>query len=195
MKSLLRKFGWLLQPSRKDAELSQELLFHLEEEAQERQESGAEEREAKWAAQRDLGNLTLVKENTRAAWSWAGLEGLAQDLRYALRGFKNNPGFALTAILSLALGLGTSLAIYTAADNLLLRPLPYPHASQLVMLWEALHVQDKQAPRLVAPRNYFAWKARANVFQDIAAFEVSHAVLGGTAVARKNLQRLKPVPI
>ena len=184
MRSLLRKLGWLLQRSRKDAELSQELRFHLEEEAQERQERGAEEQEAKSAARRDLGNLTLVEENTRATWSWAAVEGLAQDLRYALRGFKNNPGFAVTAILSLALGLGTSLAIYTAADNLLLRPLPYRHASQLVMLWEE-HGQDKQAPRLVAPRNYFAWKARANVFQDIAVFEISHAVLGDSGRAEE----------
>ncbi|MGA8026110.1 MAG: ABC transporter permease [Bryobacteraceae bacterium] len=184
MRRLLRRLGWLLQRSRKDAELNQELQFHLEEETDERRERGAEEHEAKWAARRDLGNLTLVKENTRAAWSWTAVEGLAQDLRYALRGFKNNPGFALTAILSLTLGLGTSLAIYTAADNLLLRPLPYPHSSQLVMLWEE-HGPDKQAPRLVAPRNYFAWKARTNVFQDIAVFDTSHAVLGDSGRAEE----------
>lgn len=177
MRSLLRRLAWLLQRSRRDAELNQELEFHLEEEAQERRERGAGEQEAKWAARRDLGNLTLVKETTRAAWSWTTAEELAQDVRYALRGFKNNPGFALTAILSLTLGLGTSLAIYTAADNLLLRPLPYPHASQLVMLWEE-HGQDKQTPRVVAPRNYFAWKARTNAFQDIAVFDTGHAVLG-----------------
>jgi putative ABC transport system permease protein len=171
---------WLLQRSRKDAELTQELEFHLEEEAEQQRERGAGEQEAKWAARRDLGNLTRVKETTRAAWSWTAVERFAQDLQYALRGFKNNPGFALTAILSLTLGLGTSLAIYTAADNLLLRPLPYPHTSQLVMLWEE-HGQDKQAPRLVAPRNYFAWNSRTNVFQDIAAFEISHAVLGESA--------------
>ena len=116
MRSLGRRLGWLLQRSRRDAELSQELQFHLEEEAQERQERGTEEQEARWAARRDLGNLTLVKENTRAAWSWTALDAVAQDLGYALRGFKNNPAFALTAILSLTLGLGTSLAIYTAAD-------------------------------------------------------------------------------
>lgn len=184
MRSLFRRLGWLLQGSRKDAELSQELQFHLEEEAQEQRERGTEELEAKWAARRDLGNLTLVKETTRAAWSWTTVEGFAQDLRYALRGFKNNPGFALTAILSLTLGLGTSFAIYTAADNLLLRPLPYPHASQLVMMWEE-HGQDKQAPRLVAPRNYFVWKTRTNVFQDIAVFDTSHAVLGNSSRAEE----------
>ena len=177
MRSLLRRLGWLLTRSRKDDELTEELQFHLEEEAQARQERGTGEQEAKWEARRDLGNLTLVKEATRATWSWTAAESLAQDVRYALRGFKNNPGFSLAAILSLTLGLGTSLAIYTAADNLLLRSLPYPHASQLVMLWDQ-HGQDTQAPRLVAPRNYFVWKARTSAFEDIAAFDTSHAVLG-----------------
>jgi putative ABC transport system permease protein len=172
-----RKLAWLLQRSRKEAELSQELQFHLEEEAEERHERGASQQEAKWAARRDLGNLGIAEEDTRAVWSCTVLEGLAQDLRYALRGLKNNPGFALTAILSLSLGLGTSLAIYTAADNLLLRPLPYPNSSRLVMLWEE-HLQDNQGPRLVAPRNYFALKARNEVFQDLAVFDTSHAVLG-----------------
>src|SRR5690348_12298724 len=102
---------------------------------------------------------------------------LAQDARYALRGFKNNPGFVVAAILSLSLGLGTSLAIYTVADNLLLRPLPYSHASQLVMLWEE-HPQAHFLHGMVAPRNYFVWKARSDVFQDIAVFDTGHAVLG-----------------
>jgi hypothetical protein len=193
MRSLWRRLTWLLQRSRKDAELSQELQFHLEEEAQERQERGAEEQEARWAARRDFGNLTLIRETTRAAWSWAALEAFAQDLGYALRGFKNNPGFALTAILSLTLGLGTSLAIYTAADNLLLRPLPYPHASQLVMLWEE-HGQDKQAPRLVSPRNYFAWKSRTNVFET-SPYSKRATQCSGRAPARKKLGKLKPAPI
>ena len=83
-----------------------------------------------------------------------------------------------TATLSLALGLGTSLAIYTVADNLLLRPLPYAQPSRLVMLWE-----QKPAAQfihgIVAPRNYyFAWKARNDVFEDIAAFDTGYTVLG-----------------
>jgi putative ABC transport system permease protein len=176
MRSLLRRFGWLLQRSRKEAELSEELQFHLEEEAEECQARGSEKQEARWAARRDLGNITLVKETTRAAWTWNFVEAFAQDIRYALRGFRKNPGFALTAILSLSLGLGTSLAIYTVADNLLLRPLPYPHFSQLVMIWED-HVRYNQAHGIVAPRNYFVWKTRNDVFQDIAAFDTGHAVL------------------
>ena len=131
-----------------------------------------------------MGNVTLVKERTRGAWNWTILEQLAQDGRYALRGFKDNPGFALTAILSLALGLGTSLAIYTVADNLLLRPLPYSHSSQLVMLWEE-HLRTHFLHGSAAPRNYFVWKARNDVFQEMAVFDTSHAVLADNGQAEE----------
>lgn len=177
MSSFLRKLSWLLQRRRKEAELREELRFHLEEETDERQGQGVENEHARWAARRDLGNLTLVHENTRAAWGWTLIDQLAQDLRYAVRGLKNNPGFAITAILSLSLGIGTSLAIYTVADNLLLRPLPYSHASQLVMLWEA-NPREHYLHGIVAPRNYFVWKDRNDVFQDMAVYETGHAVLG-----------------
>lgn len=200
MKSFLRKLSWLFQPSRKEAELSEELEFHLAEETEERKARGSEERRANWEACRDLGNLTLAKESTRAAWTWPFVEQSAQDMRYALRGFKNNPGFALAAILSLALGLGASLAIYTVADNLLLRPLPYPHPSQLVTIsevWET-HLLESQAHAVVAPRNYFAWQSRTHVFQDLAAFDPGHAVLSeegrteefGEIEATPNLTRM-----
>lgn len=177
MSSFLRKLSWLVQRRRKDADLRDELQFHLEEETEEREAQGINKEQARWAARRDLGNVTLVKENTRATWSWAFVEQSAQDLSYALRGFKNNPGFALTAILSLSLGLGTSLAIYTVADNLLLRPLPYSHPSRLVMVWEE-HPRDHFLHANVAPRNYFVWKDRNDVFQDVAVFSTGHGVLG-----------------
>jgi len=74
MSSLLRKLSWLLQRRRKEAELRDELQFHLEQEADERQAQGVDKEQAKWAARRDLGNVTRVKENTRATWSWAFVE-------------------------------------------------------------------------------------------------------------------------
>jgi putative ABC transport system permease protein len=184
MNSFFRKLTWLLQRRRREHEIQEELQFHLAEETEERQAAGLEKDQAAWAARRDLGNATLVKESTREVWTWLFLEQLAQDARYALRGFKDNPGFAVTAILSLALGIGSSLAIYTVADNLLLRPLPYAHASQLAMLWE-------ESPRqhflhgFVAPRNYFAFAARNNVFQDMAAFVTSQSVFADNGRAEE----------
>jgi putative ABC transport system permease protein len=184
MSSFLCKLNWLFRRRRKEAELREELQFHVDEDAEQRQEEGVQQEQARRAARRELGNLTLLKERTRGAWSWTILEQLAQDGRYALRGFKDNPGFALTAILSLSLGLGSSLAIYTVADNLLLRPLPYSHSSQLVMLWEEnqrTHFLHGKA----APRNYFVWKARSDVFHEMAVFDISHAVLADKGQAEE----------
>jgi putative ABC transport system permease protein len=175
MISFFRKLTWLLRRRRKEHEIQEELQFHLAEETEERQAAGLEKDQAALAARRDLGNATLVKESTREVWTWLFLEQLAQDARYALRGFKGNPGFAATAILSLALGIGSSLAIYTVADNLLLRPLPYAHASQLAMLWEE-NPRQHFLHGFVAPHNYFAFAARNNVFQDMAAFVTSQSV-------------------
>ena len=91
MTSLFRKLTWWLQRRRKEDELREELQFHLEEEAGERQADGLSEDEARWAARRDLGNVTLLREDTRTLWSWILLEQLAQDVRYGLRTMSQEP--------------------------------------------------------------------------------------------------------
>ena len=83
--AFFRKLRWLIERSGNEAELREELQFHLEEEADERQADGLAEDEAQWAARRELGNLTLVAENTRAACDWTRLEQFARDVGYGLR--------------------------------------------------------------------------------------------------------------
>ncbi len=96
------------------------------------------EEEARWAARRELGNLTLVQENTRAAWGWTILEQLGQDLRYAFRTMAANRLFTLLAVSSLALGIGANTAIYSFMDSILLRSLPVSDPESLVVLnWHA----------------------------------------------------------
>jgi macrolide transport system ATP-binding/permease protein len=124
MASFFRKLSWLAQRRRKEDELRQELQFHLDEEAEQRQAEGLTKDQARWAARRDLGNLTFVQESTRAMWSWTFLDQLLQDLRYALRTMINNRGFTALAVLSLALGIGANTAIYSFMESILLRSLP-----------------------------------------------------------------------
>ncbi len=80
MKAFFRRLRWLTQRSRKEAELREELEFHLEEEAERRQGEGLAQEQSRWLARRELGNLTLVQEDTRAMWGWTILEQLGQDL-------------------------------------------------------------------------------------------------------------------
>jgi predicted permease len=134
MTSLFRKFTWWVQRRRKEDELREELEFHLANEADERQADGLTEDHARWAARRDLGNVTLLREDTRTLWTWTPVEQLAQDLRYALRMMFKNRAFTALAALSLALGIGANTAIYSLMDSILLRSLPVSDPASLVVL-------------------------------------------------------------
>ena len=138
MTSLFRKFTWWLHRRRKELELDEELQFHLEQEADERRASGLPANQAAWAARRDLGNVTRLREETRTLWTWTLLEQLAQDFRYGLRTMLKNRTFTALAALSLALGIGANTAIYSFMDSILLRSLPvWDPASLVVVKWHA----------------------------------------------------------
>jgi macrolide transport system ATP-binding/permease protein len=134
MMPLFRKVTWWLRRRRKDDELQEELAFHLANEAEEREADGLSGDEARWAARRELGNMTLVREDTRTLWTWTPLEQLAQDLRYAVRMLVRNRAFTALAAVSLALGIGANTAIYSFMDAILLRSLPVPDPSSLVLV-------------------------------------------------------------
>jgi predicted permease len=134
MSSLFRKLAWWLQRRRREDGLREELQFHLELEADERRADGVPAREARWAARRDLGNVTLLREDTRTLWTWALFEQLAQDVRYALRTMARNRLFTALAALSLALGIGANTAIYSFMEAILLRSLPVSDPASLVVV-------------------------------------------------------------
>ncbi|HTS74599.1 MAG TPA: ABC transporter permease [Bryobacteraceae bacterium] len=120
-----RKIAWLFRRRSRESELADELQFHLSEEAEDR---GMD------AARRELGNLGLIQEDTRAEWGWTWFDQLAQDVRYAVRTMLRNPAFTLLAALSLALGIGANTAIYSFMDALLFRDLPVADPRSLVVL-------------------------------------------------------------
>ena len=146
MTPLLRKLQWWLERRRKEDELREELEFHLQEEREAREADGLATEEAAWAARRELGNATLVREDARATWSWVWLEQLAQDLRYGVRGMLKNRLFTALAALSLALGIGANTAIYSFMDAILLRSLPVADPASLVVLkWRSKAVAGGEA--------------------------------------------------
>ena len=145
MNTFFQKLSWLTQRRRKEAQLAAELQFHLEEEAEELQNAGLARDPARRAAGRELGNVGLIQEDTRAAWGWPLAEQFLQDLRYAARTILRNPGFTLVATLTLALGIGANTAIFSFLDALLMRSLPVADPASLVVLnW---HVTGKKSLR------------------------------------------------
>jgi putative ABC transport system permease protein len=138
MDALVRFFNklWILVTRRRfDIELEEEMAFHREEQEKALQAEGMSADEAHYAAMRQFGNVTRVKEDSLETVGFR-FETVAQDLRYAFRQFRRSPGFSLTTIVILGLGIGASTAIFSAVNPILFETLPYPDAGHLAMIWD-----------------------------------------------------------
>jgi len=118
------------------AKLDEELRFHLERQIAENIAAGMTPEEARRAALRTFGNPALLRDQARATWNWAWLESLTYDVRHGMRALLRTPGFALIAMLVIALGIGANVALFTVVRNVLLKPLPYHDPDQLVTIYE-----------------------------------------------------------
>jgi len=117
---------------RREESLDEEIQDYLDRETRENVDAGMSLDEARQAARRKLGPMLRVKEDVRSAWGWSWIEHLWQDLRYGCRSLRQNPGFTTIAVLSIALGVGANCAMFTAADALVLRPLPVPRYNEVL---------------------------------------------------------------
>lgn len=180
MKALWRfwaRVTGLFTKSSREQEMAQEFESHLLMHMDDNIRAGMSPEQARREALLKFGGMESAKESMRETSRTLWIETTWQDLRYAVRGLWLNPGFAVTAILSLALGIGASVAIYTVGDNLLLRPLPYPGSSELAMVWEN-NLHNGNTHNLVSPGNYFDWKEQNNVFENIGGFFELRELLG-----------------
>src|SRR4030095_2792484 len=114
--------------------LADDIRDHLEHEVQVNLARGMSLEEARRQARLSFGNLTLVKEDTRAVWAWVWLDELRQDVRYAFRTLRRSQGFTAAALLTLSLGIGANTAIFTLIDALMLRSLPVPDPHHLLQV-------------------------------------------------------------
>src|SRR5579864_179541 len=151
-----------------DEERARELASHLQIEADENVSRGMLPDEARYAANRKLGNSTLIREEIFHMNSVGFLETLWQDVKYGVRSFAAKPGFTVFAIAVLALGIAANTSIFSLANAVLLRALPYPNSDRLVMVWEdaTFYGFPEDTP---SPGNYTSWKTQNHVFEDMAA--------------------------
>jgi putative ABC transport system permease protein len=157
------------QGKKRDADLERELRSDLELEEEEQRDAGISEEEARYAALRAFGNPTLIREQTSAVWSWDWLESLARDLRFSLRTLRRTPGFAVIAILVMALGIGANVALFTVVRGVLLKPLPFDDPDRLVMLYEAgLEKDGTPGFNVVAGGMYAEWKNQNRSYSSLA---------------------------
>ena len=171
----------LFHRSRAAARLDQELRDHIERQIQENIIGGMNAEEARYAALRSFGNPALVRDQARAGWNWAWLESLLRDVRHAFRALRRTPGFASIALLVMALGIGTNVALFTVVRGVILKPLPFQEPGRLLMLYETkLHQEDTGEYNVVAAGIYAEWKKQNHTLESMALERGSRVGLSGS---------------
>jgi predicted permease len=179
-----RKLTYLFHRRSADAELELEIESHIEARAADLEAEGLPPREARERARRDFGPALRLREDASAAWQFAWLEHLFRDLRHSLRALRRDPLFAITAVLSLALGIGANTGVFTLLDQLVLRLLPVHEPERLAMIWTTgPHIGNNQGDRSASYPMYQDFQRRATVFDYVFCdFSTSAALAdaGGT---------------
>jgi predicted permease len=158
---------------------------HLDERIDELMEEGHSRVEAERMARREFGNPALIEERSREVWQWQRLESLLVDLKHIGRRLRRAPGFAVTVLLTLAIGIGANTAVFSVLNSVLLRPLPYPEPQQLV----SLRLNAPGAPGLAEFREelrlsasmYLTFARHNRAFQSVGVWQAGTASITGHA--------------
>ena len=185
MREFFRRLLHALKRDRFEADLTEELEFHRAMTQRDFEDAGLERREAGYAARRSLGNVELAQERARDIWIAPWFRDAWQDIRFAVRSLIKDRAFTMASILTLALGIGATTAIFSTVYAVLLQPLPYREPERLVA------VLKKNPPRgwqhnPVAAVDVIAWRDRTKAFEGLAAFTGASCVLTGTAGAEED---------
>jgi putative ABC transport system permease protein len=176
-----------------DREFDSEAHLHIHLLTERYVHQGLSPAEARLAALRQFGAATQLKEDLREQRSLMFFENLLQDARYALRQFRKSPVFCLTAVLTLALGIGINTAVFSVIYVVLLRPLPYTNGNQLTIVWEQ-NVRRGWYHNIVSAANFNDWSKENHVFSDMALIDpaVTFNLTGGGFPLEVRAERVTP---
>jgi predicted permease len=181
MRGLMRTVG---RKQRYD-DISVSIEEHLAERTEELMEEGLSRQAAEQQAKREFGNAALIEEKAREAWQWQRLETFLSDIRFALRRLGRAPGFAATVLLTLAIGIGANVAVFSVLNCVLLKPLPYPESNRLV----SLHLNAPGAGGLagiesglqLSPSMYLTFREHNRSFEQMGVWFAQPLNLTGVA--------------
>lgn len=167
--------GRLFARKRMEMDLDKELRFHFEAQVADKVRSGIKESEARRLTRLEFGGIDQIKEDCRESRGTMWLESIVQDLRFALRLLLHWPGFSITCVLILAVGIGATTAIFSLVNSVLLQPLPFPQSSRLVSASQQDHSLPGVVPESLSYPDYFDWRAQNHTLEGLASYS------GGTA--------------
>jgi putative ABC transport system permease protein len=173
------RFSNLFRRDKLTSDLDEELQFHLNARTRDNIRAGMAQDAANRDARRRFGSQTLARERTHETEIALPIETIFRDLRYAVRGLCKSPGFALVAILTLALGFGVNIAVFTVVNGILLRPLPFPQPDRLFLIsWQAKNAVLQSSPGL-SDSDYLDFAKQTRLFEHVATFAEDSATLTG----------------
>jgi predicted permease len=178
--------NWLSSIFRRNqlyGDLAEEMRLHLEERTEQLMGEGMSRKEAEQAARRAFGNATVLQERSREVWHLPLVESIGTDLKLVFRRLGKAPGFAATVIMTLAIGIGANTAVFSVVNSVLVRPLPYPNAEQLVALRliapGAAGLADFSNGLRLSSSMYFTFAEQNRTFQSLGVWNTSTANVTG----------------
>lgn len=162
-----RRLRHLFRRDRAEAEMAEEMRFHLEQRAADLSGDGLPAEEARYAAQRKFGNVGSLQERARETWGWGWFERLLKDSRLAVRQLVGTPSFTLLAIVTLGLGIGANTSMFSVLNGVMLKPLPYANLAQLDRIYRATP-QDRDGD--ISPADFRDLVQAKGSYGDVAAY-------------------------
>jgi len=178
---LVRQLRFLFKRGRSETDLEREIRFHIEVETRKHVDEGMPETEARRQALADFGSIPSCQEGAREAWGLRIWSDLRRDFQYAFRTIHRKPGFALVAILTMAIGVGATTAVFAVFDRAILRPLPFGDPEGLVYIGETRTAGEFGEMAASYP-NFEDWKQSNHSFEDIAGFNGTNFTVTGLGV-------------